>query len=179
MTATFLSHDVFEEISKESANNGRYINPSKIEGEKRLRFIGAGITGWSSWTVDKKPIRWESKPEVLPENLAPDQNGKISLKRFIAGVVYDYEAQDFKILEITQRTLMDQLFKFVKDEDYGQPTGYDIKISKTGEGMKTEYTLVAAPPKAVTKEIAAGFEALTVNLNALFDGDDPWAEPSA
>lgn len=179
MTTAFLDLELVDEISKESSSSGRYINPSKLTGEKRLRFMGRGITGFGSWTIDKKPIRWESKPSELPSNLAPDFTGKISVKRFIAGVVYDYEDGDFKILEITQRRLMDQLFKFIKDSDYGDPSGYDIKISKSGEGKDTEYSLVAAPPKSVTKEIATAYEDLTCNLNALFDGEDPWAEPSA
>lgn len=179
MTATFLSIDAVDEISKESSGNGRYINPSKLEGEKRVRFVGAGITGFSAWTVDKKPIRWEQLPEQLPSNIAPDMGGRVSAKRFIAGLVYDYEKQDFKILEITQRTLMDQLFKFMKDDDYGDPTGYDIKISKTGEGKSTEYSLVAAPPKPLAKDIAAALENVNCNLNALFDGEDPFADPSA
>jgi len=67
----------------------------------------------------------------------------------------------------------------MKDEDYGDPTGYDIKINKTGEGKETEYSLVAAPPKSVTKDMAEAFDAVTCNLNALFDGEDPWAEASA
>ena len=128
MTSTFLSAGVIDEIANESSSSGRYINPSKLTGEKRLRFFGEGVTGYSAWTLDKKPIRWESKPAELPADLAPDLSGKISVKRFLAGLVYDYEAADFKILEITQRTLMDQLFKFMKDEDYGDPTTYDIKI---------------------------------------------------
>jgi len=179
MTSTFLSLDVVEEISNESSGSGRYINPAKLTGEKRLRFFGEGITGWYSWTIDKKPIRWECKPEELPANLAPDLSGKISVKRFLAGVVYDYEDGDFKILDITQRTLMEQLFKFIKDDDYGDATTYDIKISKAGEGKETTYSLVAAPPKPVTKEIAQAFDDLTCNLKALFDGEDPWAEPKA
>lgn len=179
MTTAFLSLDTFDEIAKESGSSGRFINPSKLTGEKRLRFIGAGITGYSSWTIDKKPIRWESKPATLPENLAPDFTGKISVKRFIAGLVYDYEDADFKILEITQRQLMDQLYKFVKDSDYGDPTGYDIKISKSGEGKDTTYTLVAAPPKPVGKEITEAYAEVTCNPRALFDGDDPFAAPKA
>ena len=79
MTTTFLSLDLVEEISKESQGNGRYVNPSKIEGEKRLRFVGAGITGFGAWTVDKRPVRWESRPEKLPADLAPDHSGKISV----------------------------------------------------------------------------------------------------
>lgn len=178
MTATFLSLDVVEEISKESSGNGRYINPAKIEGEKRLRFFGAGITGWEAWTTDNKPVRWELKPEEFPANIRRD-DGNVTCKRFLAGCVYDYEDSSFKMLSITQRTLMDQLFRFMKDSDYGDPSGYDIKISKTGEGLKTVYTLVAAPPKPVTKEIATAYESVHCNPHALFDGDDPWAEPSA
>lgn len=179
MTTAFLSLDTIDEISSESSSSGRYINPSKLTGEKRLRFMGAGITGFGSWTTDKKPIRWETKPDELPSDLAPDFTGKISVRRFIAGLVYDYEAGDFKILEITQRRLMDQLFKFIKDSDYGDPTNYDIKISKSGEGKDTEYTLVAAPPKPVTKEITDAYTKVHCDLHALFDGDDPFAEPSA
>lgn len=179
-TATFLDLNVCEEIAKESAGSGRYINPSKLTDEKRLRFVGAGITGFSAWTTEGKPIRWEKKPEELPGNIAPNPyNGKVYASRFMAGVVYDYEAGDFKILEITQKTLMEQLFKFMKDEDYGQPTGYDVKISKTGEGDKTKYSLVAAPPKPLTTEIAKAHAELNCNLHALFDGEDPWADSVA
>jgi hypothetical protein len=179
MTATFLSADLVEEISSESSGNGRYVNPSKIEGEVRLRFVGAGITGFGGWTTDKKPVRFEKHPEQLPSNLAPDMGGRLGLKRFIAGLVYDYEAEEFKILEITQRGLMDDLFKYMKDEDYGDPTEYDIKISKTGQGKETKYSLVAAPPKPLAKAIAAEAAEVTCNLRALFDGEDPWAEPTA
>lgn len=178
MTTTFLSPDLINEISKESSGSGRYINPAKIDGELRVRFFGEGISGFEAWTDDNKPIRWESKPESLPSNIR-QQEGYQTLKRFLAGIVYDYSSNSFKILQITQKTLMEQLFKYIKDEDYGQPVNYDIKISRTGEGKKTEYTLVPAPPKSPTKEVAAAFEALHCNLPALFDGDDPFAEVTA
>lgn len=179
MSATsFLSSDAIDEISKESSGSGRYLNPSKIDGEVRIRFFGSGITGFEAWTDDNKPIRWETKPEELPANVR-QQEGYQTLKRFVAGLVFDYSANDFKILQITQKTLMEQLFKFIKDEDYGDPATYDIKIGKTGEGKKTEYSLVAAPPKAVKADIQARFDALTCDLNRLFDGDDPFAETAA
>jgi hypothetical protein len=176
--STFLSKGAIEEISKESSGAGRYLNPSKLTDEVRVRFFGAGVTGFEAWTTDNKPIRWESKPEELPSNIR-QQEGYQTVKRFIAGVVYDYSSDDFKILQITQKTLMDQLFKFISDEDYGDPTGYDVKIGKTGEGKKTEYTLVAAPPKAVKADVQARFDDLKCDLNRLFDGEDPFAEASA
>lgn len=179
MVTTFLPIDTVEEIAKEAASNGRFLSPSKLTGEKRVRFVGEGITGHSGWTTDRKPVRFEAMPETLPADLAPDMAGRVGLKRFIAGVVWDYEANEFKILEITQKTLMDLLFKYVKDSDYGDPTNYDIKISKTGEGKNTEYSLIAAPPKPLTKEITKAYEEANINLRALFDGEDPFADPTA
>ena len=178
MTAAFLSEVLVEEISKETSGSGRYINPSKIEGEIRLRFFGEGLTGFEAWTEDNKPVRWETRPEELPANIKR-QEGYQPIKRFLAGVVYDYANEDFKILQITQKTLMDQLFKYMKDEDYGDPRGYDVKISKTGEGKKTEYSLVAAPPKPVIASVQKAYDGLTCNIKALLDGDDPFAEASA
>jgi hypothetical protein len=176
--SAFLSAAAIEEISKESSGSGRYLNPAKITDEVRVRFFGAGITGFEAWTVDNKPIRWETKPEELPSNIR-QQEGYQTIKRFIAGVVYDYSADDFKILQITQKTLMDQLFKFISDEDYGDPTSYDIKISKSGEGKKTEYSLVAAPPKTVKAELQERFENFKCDLPRLFDGEDPFGDATA
>jgi hypothetical protein len=174
---SFLSSDTVDQVSKETSS-GRYINPAKIEGEKRIRFFGTGITGFEGWTTDNKPVRWESKPDKLPANLK-QEDGRDPLRRFIAGVVWDYDNEEFKILQITQKTIMNDLFKFMKDSDYGDPTEYDLKISRKGEGKNTEYSTVPAPPKSITKDMAEAYEALHCNLAALFDGDDPFAEPAA
>jgi hypothetical protein len=181
MTATaWLDTATLDELQKEAAAAGAYLNPSKLtDKERRVRFVGQGITGWTSWTTDDKPVRWEEKPAELPDNLKPDLGGKISVKRFLATLVYDYESEEFKIFEITQKSLMEQLFKYIKDSDYGDPTEYDIKLSKTGSGKETSYSLVAAPPKLIAKDITARFNELTCNLNALFDGEDPFADPKA
>jgi len=173
----FLSAAAIEEISKEASGSGRYLNPSKFTEETRLRFFGSGLTGFEAWTVDNKPIRWETKPEELPANIK-QQEGYQTIKRFLAGVVYDYASDDFKILQMTQKTLMDQLFKYIADEDYGDPTNYDIKISKKGEGKQTEYTLVAAPPKEVKPALQARFDDLECDLTRLFDNEDPFGSSS-
>ena len=116
-----------------------------------------GITGFESWTVDNKPVRWVTKPVTLPANIVV-QEGFAPIKRFLAGVVYCYESDSFKILQITQKTLMDQLFKYLKDEDYGNPSDYDIKISKKGSGKETEYVLIASPPKEFPASLMARYD---------------------
>jgi len=173
----FLSAAAIEEISKEASGSSRYLNPSKFTEETRLRFFGSGLTGYEAWTVDNKPMRWPLKPEELPANIR-QKEGYEPIKRFLAGVVYDYASDDFKILHMTQKTLRDQLMQYYTDEDYGDPTNYDIKISKKGEGIKTEYTLVAAPPKEVKPALQARFDDLECDLTRLFDNEDPFGSSS-
>jgi hypothetical protein len=173
-----LCLETLEEAAKESSSAGRFINPSKTEGERRMRFIGAGITGWLGWNTDNKPERFEQKPSELPANIKVDP-GAAPLKRFFANLVYDFETDEFKIFEWTQKTITEQVHKFMKDEDYGDPTLYDIKLSRTGEGLKTEYSVVAAPPKPVTKAVQDRYDNFYCNLDALYDGGDPFSDPTA
>jgi hypothetical protein len=198
MTATFLKPTLIEEIKESIASSsGRYVNPSKVEGTIRFRFFGAGITGYEGWieTEDGKsrPVRWETLPndEDLPATIRAGLDGKPQIKRFVAGVVYEYKLDkdgdviedegQFKIINITQKSIMDQLFRSIADKDYGDPSGYDFKLSRTGEKLKTEYKLVAAPPKAVSKALAAQWEKEegSINLAAFMSGEDPFKNEEA
>lgn len=180
MTATaFLGAAVVDEISKETTS-GRYINPSKLDENKehRFRFFGTGITGFETWTTENKPVRFRVKPDDadLPSNVRLD-DGKYTVRRFIAGLVYEYTTESFKVLQITQKSLMNDLFKYMRDPEYGDPCNYDIKITRKGSGLKTEYDLVAAPPKEAQKAIIAAYEDEYCNLDVLFEGGDPFERP--
>ena len=169
------------EISKEvDSGNGRYINPGKIDGEIRLRLFGDGITGYELWVTENgkdKPMRWESKPSELPSNVKVYDGGRESqLKRFVAVVAWDYEAEEFKVLGMTQKTLISALMGLIADDDWGDPSGYDIKISKTGTNLTSEYFLKPVPKKAVTKELKEGFADLACDLSKMFDGEDPFGD---
>lgn len=177
----WLDAEVVDEVQKETSS-GKYVNPSKLEEgkEHRFRIFGTGITGFELWTTDKKPVRYTEKPDEseFPANVKVDDNTGVAVpKRFLAGLVYDYAAEDFKILQLTQKGLMNALFKYIQDEDFGDPQTYDIKITRKGSGLNTEYSLVAAPPKPVTKAIAAAYDELYCNIEALFDGEDPFEAP--
>lgn len=175
MSTTYFDKPI-DELEKESAVGGRYLNPAKLEKETKIRFFGGGITGWQAWTTENEPLRWESKPEEFPANIKRSDSGAVDLKHFMAGIVWDYVDETFKILLITQKSIKDELFKYMKAPEYGMDLNtYDIKLSKTGSGMETKYSVLALPPKAVDKSIAALFDELQCNLAALFDGDDPFA----
>jgi hypothetical protein len=170
------------EIQKEvESGGGRYINPSKIQGEKRIRLFGEGITGFETWVTEDgkdKPMRWESKPSELPDNVRKDDNGNSQLKRFVSVIAYDYETEDFKVLSLTQKTLIQALMSLIADEDWGDCSGYDIKITRKGEGLKTEYTLKPVSKKVPTKELKDAFAELSCDLSKMFDGEDPFGDSS-
>ena len=167
-----------EVLSKEvSSGGGRFINPSKIDGETRIRLFGEGVTGFEGWSIDSKPVRWESRPSELPENIRKNDDGRDPLKRFIAAIAWEYETSSFKIISLTQKGLIKELMGYIADSDnWGDPNGYDIKISRKGEGLQTEYALKPMPPKAPTKESVDAFAELACDLTKLFDGEDPFAD---
>lgn len=175
MPTAFLDPSAVEGLSKE-LQSGRYLNLSKIQGEKKVRFFGEGIMGWEAWTEDNKPLRWELKPSELPTNLKKSDDGSVSIKRFIAAIVWDYDDETFKIINLNKSSVLKDFLAYYKTPEYGDPQGYDLKISKTGSGMDTEYTTLALPPKPVSKSLADSFveECSSWNLAAMFDGDDPF-----
>ena len=186
--AAFSLETASQLVKDTGSTGGRYINVSKIDGEVKLRCFGEGISGVEAWVTSENPnekdkcIRWESRPESLPENIRINDGDKgDGTKIFVAIVVWDYDAEDFKILSITQRTLINQLMSNVADDDIGDPNNYDIKIvrEKTGERKQdVKYTLKNLNAKAVTKDLAAKWEEFqdNVDLSKMFDGDDPFLD---
>lgn len=182
---TWLAEEVLDEVAKESSMQG-YISPSKLEEKKphRFRIFGSAITGFECWCEEgkkSKPKRYPMKPEEsdLPSTVKMDDSGRPQLKRFLATLVWDYQNEDFRILQITQKSIIGDLNKYVKDPDYGDPQGYDIKLTRTGSGIDTEYSVVASPPKDMPKAIQQAYEEFYCDLNALFAGEDPFKDPSA
>lgn len=183
-TTAFLSDEQLEVVDQNSASESRYVRFStqKNSQEYRYRFFGRAITGFTCWVTDDgndRPLRWEMKPEEVPANIKPDQSGKKEVKFFLSGVVWDYTDEKFKIMEVTQKTILDKIKKFFKDEEYGDTCGYDLKITKKEEANRTSYDVIPSPPKPPSKVLLADFKELQCDLQAMFDGTDPFADPSA
>lgn len=186
-TSAFLTDEQIEEVAKDTQGNDSFVGLSKLDEGKphRFRYLGAAVTGYSTWLdVDGKsrPIRWARKPvgEDIPSNIQINKDsGKPSeIKRFVAGFVWDYLKERIRVLNIDQSSILSQLNAYIADdEDYGDPQGYDIKITRKVEKGFTKYTLSASPPKAVSAEIDAAFEALMeggADLTVLFENGDPF-----
>lgn len=145
-----------------------------VNGVNKFRILSNSITGWEYWNTLNKPVRSKEEPTSTP-NIKTDKDGRTKISHFWAFVVWDYKSQGIKILELTQRTIQDAIIALYKDENWGDPKGYDLAITKTGEKMDTKYTLVPAPPKPVLESIKSQYERTIVNLEALYSGADPFA----
>lgn len=149
-----------------SSGGNSYLSLSKNDSVK-IRIISKPIFGWLSWE-DKTPVRThiDDEPEVIDENNKP--------RKFMSVAVIDREDESVKILEMTQQSVIKAIKALAANPDWGNPFSYDITISKTGEGMKTKYTVQPSPKKPLPKDVIKAAQAKPVNLNAVFEGLNPW-----
>lgn len=157
----------FEELKTDKS----YINLSKLpEGEHKFRIVMKPICGWEDWK-DNKPYRF--RPEEKPSS-SFDPNKPA--KGFWSCYVWDYAREGLFIMNVTQIAIIKTLVSLAKDEDWGDFTQYDIKITKEGNSQQTKYIVNPVPHKPLNEKIKQALEARPVNLEALFDGGDPWSD---
>lgn len=137
-------------------------------GVNKFRILSKPIIGWEDWE-NKKPLRFKmnEKPEKPIDPSRP-------IKHFWAMIVWDFDAECIKILEITQITIQQNITALTRDPDWGSPFGYNIKVERQGEKMDTKYTVIASPPSEITEEIREAYKNVPVNLEALYEGEDPF-----
>ena len=143
------------------------------DGENRFRILSSPILGWEDWE-DKKPkrFRMNAKPEKSIDPLKP-------MKHFWAFIVWNYVQARIQILEITQASIRKRLEFLSKDQDWGSPFGYDIKITKSGQQKDTEYTVNPCPQKPVDTGVKEAFISTPIDLDELFRGGDPFVAKGA
>lgn len=156
---------------------GKYMKLA--QGKNRFRILAAPIIGWLGWREiggSKKPLRKHYDDAFRPDEVDPEE-----VKHFWAIPVWNYDAKRVQVLEITQRTVQKAIEKYSKDADYGSPTGYDIEVERTGDGLNTEYSVIAKPPRPLDDEAASAWNDISVkfDLERLFDNGDPFGDEAA
>lgn len=159
--------------------------PSKymklLKGANKFRMLSTPIVGNEYWVTETKeggeerrvPKRKRNGEQILVRDLEEDS----VVKPFWAFVVWNYTQEAVQILELTQKTIMRTMKSYFEEDDWGNPIGkdgYDFVITRKGEGYDTEYGVIANPKKQLDKETVEIFESMKINLEALFDGEDPF-----
>lgn len=139
------------------------------QGDNKFRILASPVIGWLDWD-DKKPVRTrlDNKPTKSIDPAKP-------VKQFWALPVFDYKDNKVKVLEITQKGLINSLTEYARSSDWGSPINYDITVNKKGQDKSTEYILLPSPPKELSNAIKVVWESTKINLFALFENGDPFA----
>lgn len=150
--------------TKGGVGGGDYFKPEK--GQNKILIVGDAVTGYEYWTQDDKPVRSKEKFETTPNIKVRTVDGveKADTQKFFwAMPVYDYKDDTFKLWQVTQKGLRDNLASLQANPDWGNPIGaYTISIDRQGENLTTKYTVVANPvkdekAKAAIEEIMARY----------------------
>jgi hypothetical protein len=145
-------------------------NYMKLEvGENKLRIMDSPIVGYEWWVVEEDGKRKPMRVHIGQRNPADS-------KHFWACPVWNYKAKRVQILEITQKSIQRALGALAADSEWGSPLNYDISIVREGEGMESRYQVIPAPHKALDPVIRDTFARTKVSLEALFVGEDPFAQ---
>lgn len=160
------SNDFLPEGYEVPASGGSYFKLK--QGKNTFRVVSKPIIGWLGWTTENKPERRRTKDDFEGVNL------KDKIKHFWAFGVYDHNTSTVQVLELTQATILSALTELFQDPAWGSPFGYNITINKTGENLDTSYTVTPTPPSELTNEAKDKVLEKPLNLEALFDGGDPF-----
>ena len=149
------------------ATSGQY---TKFKpGETKIRILSDAIVGWVGWTPDNKPVRATSNKST---ELGPCRD----IREFWAMIVYNLTAGEIQIWEVTQKGIKDAINGLYKNEEWGDPKEYTLTVNRTGQGRDdTKYTVMPDPKKPVPDDIIHQFNEAKIDLNALFEGGDPFA----
>lgn len=140
--------------------------------ENRFRILASPIVGWLWWVETgegRKPMRVHMNGKV-PVEFAE------STKHFWAMPVWNYAVEKVQILEITQSGIQRTIKSLSADEDWGSPVEYDLVVKRTGDGMETKYQVTPKPKKVLDSGIVQLYTDMHINLDALYEGKDPFAE---
>lgn len=179
MAPTSFFADEFVTALDRGSSGGSYFNPSKLQDGQSARFrvvSPAAVTGFEVWTEDNRPLRFRERPsaEKLPSNVRRNKSGAPDIKQFLATLVFSYEDDTFKLAMFTQKSILQGIAQYARDEDYGHPNRYDMVLTRTGTGMETKYALTPKPPKDIDAAIIERLDSFHCRLEAIFDGEDPF-----
>lgn len=117
------------------------------QGPNRFRFLGDPFIAWRGWrdTGEGKaePVWFREKRDITP--------GLRDVREVWVAIVFAY-GQGIKLAELTQTSIKDEIVASNRNPDFGDPTGYDITVTKRGEKKDTKYSVQASPPKDMSDE---------------------------
>lgn len=165
---TFLPKDYQEPTNSDFVKLSQWLT--------KIRFLEKPII-WYEVREDYTDDNGETKRKVTRGR---DLKSRADLPRGAkivwTAVVWNYNDQRIQIWSITQKTIRDEILNLARDDDYGNPMNYDIKIKKEGEKMNTSYSVNPLPTSPLDQSIKDLYEQTPINMDMYFKGENPFVE---
>ena len=139
------------------------------DGDNTFRVLSSAIVGYEYFNKENKPIRSRFEFDETP-NIK--DGGEV--KHFWAFAVWNYADERIQVLELTQKGIMGYMQSLINNKKWGNPTGYDITVTKKGTGLTTEYSEMAEPHSVIESKIATAWSKCKIDLSELYRGGDPF-----
>lgn len=160
----FISATASKIATGGGGNTGGYMTASKLGDGEAYRIAILSEEPLEYWTVwgeteegQKKPFRFTGEPSAddIESELGEFkqrmnyEGTELEKPKFgLSFFVFDYADSKVKVFEITQKTLMKKLDEISQDEDYSDIHAWDLKVTRSGLKMNTEYGILPSPRKA-------------------------------
>lgn len=155
---SFFNDDVNEELEKKSSS----FYALEV-GQNKFRIVSDFAWGYKFNFKNKAEGEAKGHPFYKLNAKEVDEN-RIKLVLTACMVVYDYQEKTLKPFNIQQKNILNAIKAYVDNPKFGEPTGYDLVISKKGEGKETRYTVIADPPENPSAEVLVAIEGATINV---------------
>ena len=132
---------------------GGYLNPSKIQSGGNVRFALLDdqplefFECWGESSEGIKPFRFaeDPSPEDIEEEMGADYKRRLNregtapekVKFAIAVPVYNYDTSSVQIMQLGQKSLINELDSVSQMEDYADLLAWDFVLGKEGVGLET------------------------------------------
>jgi hypothetical protein len=131
-------------INQDNKDKKKVSFTSLKEGTTYIRILDkVPHARWSHWLPEsKRSVTCISKDcpvcEIIKAEKANGIKSKYSSRRVFSINIYNRNTKEFEVLE-QGKTFFIALADLIEDE--GDPTGYDVKIKKRGQGTSVNYRL--------------------------------------
>lgn len=155
------------------------------QGQTEVLIVGPVVTGYQYWKegdggvvrsreVFEEPLEGVRMKEITDKKTGVKSTVPEKQQFYWALPLYNFKTKSYELWQITQKGIRDELLKLQNNTNWGDPTGtYTITIDKSGEGLKTEYSIMANPTndakKAELAEIMAKYTA-PIDVDAILFG---------
>lgn len=149
------------------------------DGVNTFRVLSAPTVGNEYWKTledgKRTPIRKRMNEKINIAELEINKSGKLEMpQHFWAFVVWNYKEKAVQILEIKQKSILESIKSYTENPKWGTPTEYDITVTRSGQELNTKYLVDHDPKEPVDESILKEYKSMKINLDALFDGADPF-----